>query len=90
MATFKITCISRDGPDPDYRIDAAGFSGNVYPIDQIVRWIQNNDHQFYVSDDRGDSIWVGVRQHPTSGRFYLATEPDGNPLNNLKSLPECP
>lgn len=89
MADYEITCISRDGPDPDRRIDAVGFAGNIYPIDQVIGFIQRREHRFWVRSTP-DSVWVGVRQHPTSGRYYLATEPDGKPLNNLASLPECP
>lgn len=89
MGVHQITCITRDRGDPDYRIDAVGFVGMTYSIDQVIGWIQSGEHRFYVSADNGQSVWVGVRQHPQSGRLYLATEPDGYPLNNLKSLPEC-
>lgn len=89
MSDFQITCITRDRGDPDWRIDAVGFVGHVYPIDQVIGWIQSNTHRFYVTANNGQSVWVGVRRHPTSKRLYLSTEPDGYPLNNLTSLPEC-
>jgi hypothetical protein len=89
MGQYQVTCITRDRGDPDYRIDEVGIaSGDIYPIDTVIRWIQSNEHQFWVVAN-GQSVWIGVRQHPTSGRYYLATEPDGYPLNNLGSLREC-
>lgn len=90
MPTYQVTCISRDGPDPDYRIDEIGFANEVFSIDDTIAWLrQSEDNRLYVSDDIGNSVWVGIRQHPTSRRYFLATEPDGILLNNLASLPEC-
>lgn len=88
MADYQITCIRRDGSDADRRIDAVGFGGNLYLIDQVIQWIQSNTHRFWTVAN-GQSVWVVVRQHPTSGRLYLATANDGYPPNNLLSLPEC-
>lgn len=86
-----VTCISRDGPDPDYRIDALGIGGTVYPIDQVIGWLlQSNENRLWVSDDFGNTVRVTVRQHPTSGRLFLETYPDGVRLDNLSALPECP
>lgn len=88
MADYEITCISRDGPDIDYRIDEVGVQGEPHPIDTVIAWI-GQGHRFWVSNGAAN-VWVGVRQHPTSRRFFLATEPDGVALNNLASLKECP
>lgn len=88
MADYQITCIRRDSSDQDRRIDAVGFGGQVYSIDQVIAWIQSGQHRFWTVA-QGQSVWVVVRQHPTSGRLYLATENDGFPPNNLLSLPEC-
>jgi hypothetical protein len=91
MPSYQVTCISRDGPDPDYRIDELGFANNVYPIDDVIAWLQQStENQLWVVDNAGNSVWVEIRQHPTSFRLYLATVPDGILLNNLASLPECP
>lgn len=89
MGVYQITCITRDRVDPDWRIDAVGFAGNVYSIDQVINWIMSGEHQFWTVWQT-ESVWVEVRRHPTSHRYFLATEPDGLPLNNLSSLPECP
>lgn len=89
MGQFQITCITRDRNDPDFRIDEVGIAqGNIYSIDTVIGWIQSDEHEFWVTAN-GRSAWVGVRQHPTSKRYYLSTEPDGHPLNNLASLREC-
>jgi hypothetical protein len=91
MPTYQVTCISRDGPDPDFRIDAIGFAGNVYPIDNVIAWLQqSNDNQLLVTDNAGNTVYVAVRQHPVSGRLFLETYPDGIRLDNLAALPECP
>lgn len=89
MADYRITCIHRDGPDADYRIDSFGIGDKTFRIDQIIKWIQAEEHRFWVSVNNV-SVWVEVREHPRSGRLYLATENDGYPPNNLLSLPECP
>jgi len=90
MPQYQVTCISRDGPDPDYRIDQIGFAGQVYPIDDVIAWLHESAlNQLFVMDDAGNSVWVTTRQHPTSGRWYLVTHPDGILLNNLASLQEC-
>lgn len=88
MADYQITCIRRDSKDVDRRIDAVGFGGQLYTIDQVIGWIQSGAHRFWTVA-QGQSVWVVVRQHPTSHRIYLATENDGYPPNNLLSLPEC-
>ena len=88
MATYQVTCIRRDGRDTDRRIDRLGGPWGSGSIDEVISWIKAG-HQFWTSVN-GQSVWIVVRQHPTSRRDYLATEPDGYPPNNLLSLPECP
>lgn len=94
MADYQVDCINRDGSDPDYRIDALGGpkpdgTGRWKDtIDRVIDFIERDIHDFWTSVD-GDSAWIVVRVHPTSGRKYLATENDGFPPNNLLSLPEC-
>ena len=90
MPTYQVTCISRDGPDVDYRIDAIGFNGEVYDLDATIQWLRDSDDNRLWVTANGQSVWVGIRQHPQSGRYFLATEPDGYALNNLAELPECP
>jgi hypothetical protein len=90
MPSYQVICITRDTSDPDYRIDAVGFdNGEVYLIDAVIDWLNQSDENKLWVEANGTGVWVGVRQHPTSGRLYLTTEPDGYPLNNLASLREC-
>lgn len=90
MASYQVTCITRDRADPDWRIGAVGFNSKVYPIDAVIEWLQASDeNKLWVVDDNGKSVWVVVRQRVDTGRYYLTTEPDGHPLNNLASLKEC-
>ena len=88
MADYRVTCIRRDGNDADRRIDRLGGPGwDGGSIDQVIAWIRGG-HGFWTSVN-GVSVWIAIKQHPTSGRDYLATEPDNYPANNLLSLPEC-
>lgn len=88
MADYQVTCIRRDGADIDRRIDRLGGPGWNDTIDNVIAFIQCGAHRFWTSVN-GVSVWVVVRQHHTSRRYYLATENDGYPPNNLLSLPEC-
>jgi hypothetical protein len=92
VANYRVTCITRDtATDADWRIDAVGFADDVYPIDAVIEWLKaSSENRLWVVDNAGNSVWVRERQHPKSGRWYLTTEPDGRPLNNLANLPECP
>ena len=89
MADYQVKCIRRDGKDTDRRIDRLGGDGWNEPIDRVIQFILDGTHRFWTTAG-GESVWVVVRKHPTSGRQYLATENDGYPPNNLLSLPECP
>ena len=88
MSDYQVTCIRRDGADTDRRIDRLGGPSWNDTIDNVIAFIQSGAHRFWTSVN-GVSVWVVVRQHPTSRRYYLATESDGYPPNNLLSLPEC-
>lgn len=84
---YRVTCVRRDGPDADSRIDRLGGPAFNDTIDNVIAAIDVG-HTFYVMDGirRAD---VYVRTHSTSGRRYLTTDPDGWRENNLLSLPEC-
>lgn len=85
MSDYQITAIRPDGTDADRRIDAVQINGNLVPIDSVIGWIQSGEHRFWVHA-QGLSVWVVVGRHPHSGRYYLTTEGDGFPPNNLLSL----
>ena len=88
MGTFRITHTRKDGADADRRIDAVMVEGRVYPIDDIINWIRRREHSFYVQV-WGRTVNVLAQIHPTSRRWFLTTEGDGFPPNNLLSLPPC-
>lgn len=94
MADYQVKCIRRDGSDIDRRLDRLGGTapdGSTWndTIDNVIQYIRNGQHRFWTSVN-GKSVWVVVRLHPTSSRYYLATENDGYPPNNLLSLRDCP
>lgn len=88
MSDYQVTCVRRDGADTDRRIDRLGGPGWNDTIDNVIAFIQSGTHRFWTSVN-GASVWVVLRQHPVSRRYYLATESDAYPPNNLLSLPEC-
>ena len=87
MADYRITHSRKDGADRDRRLDGFRIGNEYFDIDQIIAWIRNRTHRFWVSV-LGKSVWVEARQH-THGTWYLTTEGDGFPPNNLLSLPDC-
>jgi hypothetical protein len=95
MADVRVTCITRDGADADRRIDRLGGpqpSGDGRwnaSIDEVIDYIRKGTHHFWITAG-GKTVWLVVRVHPTSGRYYLTTEADAFPPNNLLSLPDCP
>ncbi|MEO1045389.1 MAG: DUF3892 domain-containing protein [Pseudomonadota bacterium] len=88
MADYRITHSRKDGNDSDRRLDGFLIGGEYFTIDQVISWIINDHHRFWVSVN-GRSVWVEVRQHSQSRRYFLTTEDDGFPPNNLLSLPDC-
>lgn len=90
MSRYQVTSIRRDRALPGCLIEAVGFAGQIYEIDEAMRWLNASpDNQLWVVDDEGESVWVSARQHLRTGRYFLTTERDGQPLNDLESLPEC-
>lgn len=88
MADLQITRTRKDGADADRRIDAVQIFLTIYPIDTVIQWINTRLHSCYVVA-QGRRVEVITRQHPASRRWYLTTEADGFPPNNLLSLPDC-
>lgn len=90
MSRYQVTSIRRDRVQPDCLIEAVGFAGQIYEMEEAMRWLNASpDNQLWVVDDRGESVWVSARQHPRTGRHFLTIERSGQPLNMLQSLPEC-
>jgi len=90
MSRYQVTSIRRDRAHPSCLIEAVGFAGQIYRMDEAMRWLAASpNNQLWVVDDSGESVWVSARQHLRTGRYFLTTERDGQPLNELESLPEC-
>lgn len=90
MSKYRVTGIRRDHAEPHCLIEAVEFAGRIHSVGETMTWLDASpDNQLWVLDDRGDAVWVSVRQHSRSGRYFLTTERDGNPLNALASLSEC-
>jgi len=95
MAYVRVDCVRLDGPDSDYRIDRLGGpqpNGEGrwnMPIDDVINMIKKGQHTFYtlVGERHAE---INVYQHPVSRRFYLQTDRDGYPPNNLLNLGRCP
>ena len=92
MTDYRVNCIKPDGADVDRRIDRLGgtYAGGTWndTIDNVIA-AMGNGHTFWVSV-AGYRVEVVRKIHPTSGRWYVTTQPDGFPPNNLLSLPRCP
>ena len=86
MADYYITATRKDGPDPDYRIDAFKFANMWFSLERMLEFIRFGD-RFFVSVG-GQPVAVFVRVHPRTRREYLTTSPDGFTPNNLLNLPD--
>jgi hypothetical protein len=91
MSRYQVTSIRRDRAHPGCLLEAVGFAGQLYGIDDAMRWLNaSHDNQLWVIDDEGESVWVSARQHLRTGRYFLITERGGQPLTELRSLAEHP
>jgi len=88
----RISCVTPDGMDADYRLDAVGgFKDGQHwkiPIDTAINHIESGKWRFYTLEN-GVRAEVIRKVHPHSGRKYLTTSPDGYAGNNLCNLRSC-
>jgi hypothetical protein len=88
MSDYQITTVRKDGSDRDRRIDAMGSpSFNCTALDTLIAWYDQG-HRFFVQVGT-TKVYLEKLRHPTSGRWYLRTIPDGIYDNNLYALPPC-
>jgi hypothetical protein len=98
MAIYRVTCHTPDNADADRRIQGLGGVGPIghgiappprwwHDIDTIFGMIWDGD-RLYVSV-AGQNVDVVVRRHPHSRLYFLTTEGDDFPPNNLLKLPLC-
>ncbi|MDE1819080.1 MAG: DUF3892 domain-containing protein [Thaumarchaeota archaeon] len=87
MASFRIECVVRDSNLKRItHVGIAGIENRIFPISQIIHWINREIHTFYTLEE-GHMARVFVR-HTWWGSF-LATSPDAILEDNLGYLPEC-
>lgn len=92
MPTYQIVRTKKDGPDPDFRIDAfrsfdvATRQEYTDTIDSLLRSLDSGNVNFVMV--QGRRVLVIPKVHPRSGRRYVTTEGDGFPPNNLLNLPD--
>lgn len=87
MTTYQIVATTKDGADPDRRIDAVELAvGTVLSLDEAIRW-HDAGHRFWTVDPlTGKSVWVNKHVHPLSRLPFLSTSPDRVRGNNLLQL----
>jgi hypothetical protein len=92
MADYEVKCVNKiPRNDPYDRINYIGINTlngvKKYTVAEIVNFIEMDGHRFFVSKN-GKSVFLKVGISPNNNK-YVKTEDDGQPLNNLLSLPEC-
>jgi Protein of unknown function (DUF3892) len=85
MTEFEIVCVIQDLQGI---ITHVGLNnGQVYPIMTII---DSMPHHSYCTYGNWQKAVVFRKRHPTSGRWFLTTNPDDTRENNLDFLPKCP
>lgn len=85
MTEFQITCVVQDS---NGIITSVGINGQSYSVLTVVNWILSKTYSFFTMKN-GYKAQVHARQHPTTKRWFLTTEPDSTTENNLDFLPKC-
>ena len=90
MADVRVTCIRKPHPQsPHEHITHIGTGQQLWPREEVIRWIDQQDHTFFTQDSSGKRADVGVVREDGKAP-YLRTYADGKWNNNLLSLPQCP
>ena len=88
MAEFQITCIVENSDKVITKV-GYGFSGYKLDVQTVVNDMRNPSGDRYYTMKGGQRATVYAKQHPTSGRWFLTTNPDDTRENNLDFLPKC-
>lgn len=93
----RITCINKSGgyhADPHHAIENLGWvneqtgqTGKSTRL-QVYDWLKNQQGSAYVRDSRGNTAYLGPREH-ANGTCFVQTHADRVWTDNLLALPEC-
>lgn len=87
MADYEIVAIRQARGDPrTHHIDAVQVGNSLFLVDQIIDWISDGTHRFWVHVGN-EEVDVIVKEHISTGRAYLTTEGGDFPPVVLLSLP---
>ncbi len=87
VTDFRISCVKKDSNGVIYQVGIV--DSGIYPIMTVVNHIHQNPQDLVYTIKYGNTAKVYVRQHHTSKRFFLTTDPDDIRENNLDFLPTC-
>jgi hypothetical protein len=97
MATYYVVCITKHptNTDPHNRIQYIGTNTTAgsktatktWPLDDVVKAIDNKTDTFYCTDKRGDTVKCVTATH--NGNKYVKTENDGIQPDNLLAQDKC-
>lgn len=89
MADYEIVAVRQAGGNiRTHYIDAVQVGTSLFLVDQIIDWIGNGAHRFWVHVGN-KKVSVIAREDGSSGRLYLTTEGGGFPPVVLLSLPRA-
>lgn len=84
--TKYLTCKTWDNSSSQI-VTHVGVDRTVYPISDVIRWIENGTYQIAVNvGGHETSVRVGTS---SAGNKFLTTNPDGSKCNNIDRLPTC-
>lgn len=87
MGQYLITCVTKDNSD---NILEVGLNTGVHlDVQTVVYRLNNNVDDYYTTDQYNRQVRVYARQHYSTGRWFITTNPDGVPPNNLDNLRRC-
>ena len=94
MANYQVVCITKPNSDSTHEhiTDIGYYESSLKPnvnisVEEVIRRIEANIDQFYVSTSVG-TAYVKV-ERPHNRRAYIRTIPDRTDKDNLLKLEQC-
>lgn len=88
MTTFQITCIVDDSNKVITHV-GLGSTQSKITVQTAVDDLRSPTGDRYYTMKDGKRADVYAKQHPSTGRWFLTTNPDDTRENNLDFLPKC-